>query len=103
MSQLSSADAQRLRERLHRLESACGCDAAAMTAFMALTIYVSLFFMAPDLVPASAWGSVGKGLVFFVGGGTIGKALARIRIGYLRCRIRRQLEANTLRQPPGQI
>ena len=99
MSELSSADAQQLRDRLHRLESACGCDAAVITAFIALTLYVSLFFMAPDLVPARAWGRAEEGLIFFVGGGIIGKALARIRIGYLRRRIRGQLQAHTLRQP----
>ena len=78
------AEADELRARIARLESACGCGLGAAVAVGVLVVYLALLRLEPL---GSTPVEIAVGAAVFVGGTAAGKALGRVRALHERNRL----------------
>jgi hypothetical protein len=84
LSQLPTRDAELVRARLAKLDSACGCALGAGVALIALVLYVAIF---AELLGGGTWTKIGVGAAVFVLGAVMGKTLGLMRARYARDRL----------------
>lgn len=81
LERLPVGEATEVRERLAKLDRACGCDVGAAVAFSALVLYIMAELTTPGQFGGSLGATIGIGLALFIisagAGKTFGLMLAR--------------------------
>jgi hypothetical protein len=90
---LPAPDADRIRERLAKLDRACGCTLGAAVALTATAMYVLAVVIGPGRVAGSWWATLALGTAVFLAGVGVGKSLGLTRARRQRQRLLDDLAA----------